>query len=107
MHRNLPTSSLVLSALLLAAVLLSFVGNARAADFSGPARDMRTQLADKILPYWFDSAQDTNLGGYLLADDAVSGRRLPTEKQIVTQSRMIWAFSRAHLAGFSDTNRNY
>lgn len=95
------------SSLLLVAGFPDFVGNARAADFSGPARDMRTQLAQKILPYWFDTAQDTNLGGYLLADDAVSGRRLPTEKQIVTQSRMIWAFSRAHLAGFSDTNRNY
>ncbi|HTY87056.1 MAG TPA: AGE family epimerase/isomerase [Candidatus Acidoferrum sp.] len=68
---------------------------------------MRAQLADKILPYWFDTAQDTNRGGYLLADDAVRGRRQPMEKQIVTQSRMIWAFSRAHRAGFSDTSRNY
>ena len=63
----------------------------RAADFSGPAREMRTQLAEKILPYWFDTAQDTNRGGYLLADDAVHGRQLPAEKQIVTQSRMVWA----------------
>jgi len=80
---------------------------ARAADFSGPAREMRTQLAQKILPYWFDTAQDTNRGGYLLDADAVMGRKQPSEKQIVTQSRMVWAFSRAHLAGFSDTNRNY
>ena len=79
----------------------------RAADFSGPAREMRTQLAEKILPYWFDTAQDTNRGGYLLADDAVQDRQLATEKQIVTQSRMVWGFSRAHLAGFSSTNRNY
>ncbi len=102
MHRYLPASGLVCLVL-----LLGFDGNARAVDFSGPARDIRTQLAEKILPYWYDTAQDTNRGGYLLADDAVQGRRLPTEKQIVTQSRMIWAFSRAHLAGFSDSNRNY
>ena len=68
---------------------------------------MRTQLAEKILPYWYDTAQDTNRGGYLLADDALRGRRRPVEKQLVTQSRMVWGFSRAHLAGFSDTNRNY
>ena len=107
MHCHLPTSSLVLSALLLAVVFPGVAGNVRAADFSGPARDMRTQLAGKILPYWFDTAQDTNRGGYLLADDAVRGRRPPVEKQLVTQSRMVWGFSRAHLAGFSDTNRNY
>jgi mannose/cellobiose epimerase-like protein (N-acyl-D-glucosamine 2-epimerase family) len=78
-----------------------------AEDFSAQAREMKTDLAEKILPYWFDTAQDTNRGGYLLADDAVKGRGAATEKQIVTQSRMIWGFSHAHLAGFSDTNRNY
>ena len=79
----------------------------RAMDFSIPAREMRTQLAEKILPYWFDTAQDTRHGGYLLDDDAVKGRGTPTEKQIVTQSRMVWAFSLAQIEGYSDTNRNY
>jgi len=68
---------------------------------------MKAQLAEKILPYWFDTAQDTNHGGYLLNDDAVKGRRTPPEKQIVTQSRMVWAFSLAQIEGYSDTNRNY
>jgi mannobiose 2-epimerase len=84
-----------------------FITSARAEDFSAPAREMKAQLAEKILPYWFDMAQDTNRGGYLLADDAVQGRSQPTEKQIVTQSRMVWGFSRAHLEGFSDAKRNY
>ncbi len=83
------------------------VASVRAGDFSAPASEMKTQLAAKILPYWFDTAQDTNRGGYLLADDAVKGRGVPYEKQIVTQSRMVWAFSLAHIEGFSDTNRNY
>lgn len=93
------------SALLTAAGF--FIASARAGDFSTPAREVKAQLAEKILPYWFDTAQDTNHGGYLLADDAVKGRSLPEEKQIVTQSRMVWGFSHAHLAGFSDPNRNY
>jgi mannose/cellobiose epimerase-like protein (N-acyl-D-glucosamine 2-epimerase family) len=107
MHRHSPKLYQAFSALVLAAMFTGIADDGRAADFSGPAREMRTQLADKILPYWFDTAQDTNRGGYLLADDAVRGRRVPTEKQIVTQSRMVWGFSRAHLAGFSSTNRNY
>ena len=107
MQRHLLTSVRLFASCLLVAGFLNLIGSARAADFSGPARDMRTQLADKVLPYWFDTAQDTNRGGYLLDDDAVRGRRLPAEKQIVTQSRVLWAFSRAQIAGFSDTNRNY
>ena len=79
----------------------------RAMDFSTPAREMKAQLAGKILPYWFDTAQDNQRGGYLLDDDAVKGRSTPSEKQIVTQSRMVWAFSLAQIEGYSDTNRNY
>ena len=105
MHSKSFAASLSFCAFFIAATF--FIASARAEDFSAPAREMKTQLADKILPYWFDTAQDTNRGGYLLADDAVQGRGQPTEKQIVTQSRMVWGFSRAHLEGFSDANRNY
>jgi mannobiose 2-epimerase len=91
----------------LVAVLATLAAPGRAMDFSTPAREMKAQLAQKILPYWYDTAQDTRRGGYLLADDAVKGRSVPAEKQIVTQSRMIWTFSLAQLEGYSDTNRNY
>ncbi|HEX2583098.1 MAG TPA: AGE family epimerase/isomerase [Chlamydiales bacterium] len=74
-------------------------------DLPSAARAMQTRLVDKILPYWFDTTQDTYRGGYLLNDHEVHGQRQPIEKQIVTQSRMIWTFSHVHLAGFS--NRNY
>jgi len=83
------------------------VVSGKAEGFSVPARQMKTQLAEKVLPYWFDTAQDTNQGGYLLADDAVKGYSIPREKQIVTQSRMVWGFSLAQIEGYSDTNRNY
>jgi mannobiose 2-epimerase len=91
----------------LAAALATLPAPGRAMDFSTPAREMKAQLAQKILPYWYGTAQDTNRGGYLLADDAARGRSVPAEKQIVTQSRMIWAFSLAQLEGYSDTKRNY
>ncbi len=70
------------------------------------AREFKTQLAEKILPYWYDTAQDTERGGYLLSDD-LKGKKPPTEKQLVSQTRMIWGFSHAHLKGFSDARRNY
>ena len=107
MYFNWPMFGFILRAFLLAATLpLTFL-HADLADISDSAREMRTQLAEKILPYWFDTAQDAKRGGYLLNDDEVYGRKQPTEKQIVTQSRMIWGFSHAHLSGFSNANRNY
>jgi mannobiose 2-epimerase len=96
-----------LCALHFVAVIFFAAVSGRAEDFSVPAREMKTQLAEKVLPYWFDTAQDTNRGGYLLADDAVRGRSVPTEKQVVTQSRMVWTFSLAQIEGYSDMNRNY
>lgn len=77
-----------------------------ASTFQEIARDQRALLADKVLPYWFDTAQDRQHGGYLLADD-VKGRGLAREKQLVSQSRMIWGFSLAHRKGFSTPGRNY
>lgn len=91
----------------LAAIFSITAVRGRSVDFSASARQMNAQLAEKILPYWYDTAQDTNRGGYLLDADAVEGRRMPSEKQIVTQTRMVWAFSLAQIKGFSDTNRNY
>ncbi|MDD2468399.1 MAG: AGE family epimerase/isomerase, partial [Desulfobulbus sp.] len=72
------------------------------APLADRARDYRAQLAEKILPYWFDTAQDRINGGYLLSDPG------PTkEKAVVTQARMIWTFSIVHRKGFSDERRNY
>ncbi|HUA68025.1 MAG TPA: AGE family epimerase/isomerase [Candidatus Saccharimonadales bacterium] len=88
-------------------IFSTFDASGFAMDFSTPAREVKTQLVDRILPYWYDTAQDTNQGGYLLDDDAVKGRSVPSEKQIVTQSRMVWAFSLAQIEGYSGTNRNY
>src|SRR6266568_2437439 len=89
------------------AVLLSGIAPANAAaDFSASARALKAQLSGQVMPYWFDSAQDQEHGGYLLADD-LKGRGVAKEKQLVSQARMVWGFSHAHRKGFSDDRRNY
>ena len=98
------------SRLLLALVLVAWAGSAsplRAADLGTSARKIEDELRSKVLPYWFDTAQDKTNGGYLLADDAVKGRTKPTEKQIVSQARMVWTFAHVHVKGYRDPQRNY
>ncbi len=100
-HRSGP-ASIGLCALM----LLLATGPALARDLANYAADMREDLGDRILPYWHDTTLDTTNGGYVLADD-VQGRRAATEKQLVTQSRLIWTFCRVHLRGYGDEKRNY
>lgn len=92
----------------LVCVLLAALAPLRAGtDFAAEATNYRRTLAEKILPYWYDTAIDWTRGGYVLADDAAKGRGVPDEKQIVTQARMIWTFSLAHRKGFSTAQRDY
>ena len=88
------------------ALILLASGSVLARELSNYAADMREDLTEKILPYWFDTTLDKTNGGYVLADD-VQNQRPATEKQIVTQSRLIWTFSRVHLKGFGDENHSY
>jgi len=78
-----------------------------AADCAQSAREFKAQLREKIMPYWYDTAIDKANGGYLLSDDAAKKAPPAREKQLVTQSRMIWGFSHAHLKGLSTSERNY
>ena len=71
------------------------------------ATEMKGQLVQRVLPYWYDTAIDHEHGGYILSDDAAKKAPPATEKQLVTQTRMIWGFSHAHLKGLSDAKRNY
>ncbi|MBI5386588.1 MAG: AGE family epimerase/isomerase [Verrucomicrobia bacterium] len=96
------------SALVAFIALLALLPNfGIAAPLADSARGYKIQLAEKILPYWFDTAQDTVNGGYLLSDDFLKGRSQPKEKQLVSQARMIWTFSLVHRKGYSDARRNY
>lgn len=93
------------------------------------ARELDLYLREKVMPYWWDTAVDFRNGGYVLSDrldpspNAVDPwpRRLLSllsskvhlhahrerEKQLVSQSRMLFIFSLAHRLGYSDGKRNY
>ncbi len=70
-----------------------------AGEFTADASRYRENLRNRVLPYWLETTRDTTNGGYLLCDDAVTGRCTPSEKQLVTQARMVWGFSLAHRSG--------
>jgi cellobiose epimerase len=78
-----------------------------AADRAQSAREFKHQLETKIMPYWYDTAVDQQHEGYLLSDDAAKKAPPATEKQLVTQSRMVWGFAHAHRKGLSTADRNY
>ena len=104
----LPRPSLLWNAAL---VCVGFLGcmplDLPAASRSATAMLFKNQLAEKIMPYWFDTAIDRTNGGYVLADEGTSQASAAREKQLVTQSRMIWGFSHAHRNGLSTPQRNY
>ena len=79
----------------------------RAKERAQYAAELKDQLVHKILPYWYDTAIDRTNGGYVLSDDAARKAPSATEKQLVTQSRMIWGFSHAHLKGLGDGKHDY
>jgi mannobiose 2-epimerase len=89
------------------ALLLAFCSAGVASDLSAHARELKAQLLEKVLPYWYDTAIDGTNGGYVLADDAAKPARPATEKQVVTQSRMVWGFAHAYAKGYRDPRRDY
>jgi|YNPNPStandDraft_1061719.scaffolds.fasta_scaffold00574_17 mannobiose 2-epimerase len=78
-----------------------------AADLPTRARQWKDEVASKIMPYWYDKTVDWQRGGYVLSDDALRKPQPASEKQIVTQSRMVWGFSHAHIKGWRDPKRDY
>jgi mannose 2-epimerase len=71
------------------------------------AHEYKRQLVEQVLPYWHDTGVDRVHGGYLLSDDAARKVGPATEKQLVSQARMIWGFSHAHLKHLEDGKRDY
>jgi cellobiose epimerase len=91
---------------LLVATILAGGAQVPGADLAKEAGQWRADLTTQILPYWYDTAQDARRGGYVLADD-LTGPGRARDKQLVSQSRMVWGFAHAHLKGLSDTKRDY
>lgn len=88
-------------------LLLTCVGISAERDKAVLARQIRSDLVEKIMPYWHHTGVDRTNGGYILFDDARNKAGEPREKQLVTQSRMIWGFSHAHLKQLGTTNLDY
>jgi mannobiose 2-epimerase len=77
-----------------------------ASELGDLAREFKAELVEKVMPYWHDTTLDQTNGGYLLADD-LRALRTATEKQLVTQSRLVWTFSHAAQHGLADGKRDY
>jgi len=67
---------------------------------------MKSDLQNKVFPYWYDKTVDWENGGYLL-DATIEGQGKPKDKMIVSQARMLWGFSHAQLKGLGDPQRDY
>ncbi|MFM8357269.1 MAG: AGE family epimerase/isomerase, partial [Verrucomicrobiota bacterium] len=91
----------------LAACLPARLRAASRPDFSAEAATWRRLLADRVLPWWLRETVDPAAGGYRLAHDAVQGAQVPSEKQVVTQARLVWGFSRAHSEKLGGPARDY
>ncbi|MHB1307140.1 MAG: AGE family epimerase/isomerase [Limisphaerales bacterium] len=93
--------------LLVTTLVLPSTPPARSDDFGPDAVRFSRQITGKILPYWYDTTVDWDRGGYLLSDDVAQKAPPAREKQLVTQSRMIWGFSHAVVKGYRDSQRDY
>lgn len=62
-------------------------------SLAGRAAEYRTELSERIIPFWLDHAPDREYGGHFscLTGD---GRVFDTDKFVWMQSRLVWTFSR-------------
>ena len=74
---------------------------AQAAVFAAQAETWRRQLAERVMPYWYDITLDREDGGYRLPQGDVA------ERPLVSQARLIWGFSHAWRHGIRDPQRDY
>ncbi len=100
-HLSLPLTALCSPAMKWSLAWLLIAGAARlaAAPLEEHAAAYRDQLTQRILPYWL-ATLDPIHGGFLLSADALSGPGNVTEKQLVSQARMVWTFAHAHRHGW-------
>jgi mannobiose 2-epimerase len=111
-HRSIPwtlgpTASLGVALGLACLICLAMPGSTWADDVALRRHGQRldAQFRQQFIPYWYDTTVDHERGGYLLADD-LRGRRQATEKQLVSQARMVWSFAHFHLKGVRDPQRD-
>jgi mannobiose 2-epimerase len=66
---------------------------------------LRENLIEYIVPFWYPRCIDETHGGYILSYDSDGEFTGDDDKMLVTQSRMLWFFSRLERDGYG--NRKY
>ena len=56
-------------------------------------RQIKEHVDQELLPFWEERGVDTRYGGYLVCCDSQGKVNEDADKYIVTQTRMIWAYS--------------
>jgi len=62
------------------------------ADFKKLAQQYKSELLDKVIPFWLEKSQDKECGGYFTCLDR-EGNVFDTDKFIWLQGREVWMFS--------------
>ena len=61
-------------------------------EFKKLAQQYKSELLDKVLPFWLENSQDKEFGGYFTCLDR-EGKVFDTDKFIWLQGREVWMFS--------------
>ena len=64
-------------------------------DFKKLAQQYKTELLDKVLPFWLSNSQDREYGGYFTCLDR-DGSVYDTDKFIWLQCREVWMFAKLY-----------
>ena len=62
-------------------------------DFKKLAQQYKSELLDKVLPFWLENSQDKEFGGYFTCLDR-EGKVFDTDKFIWLQGREVWMLDR-------------
>ena len=64
-------------------------------DFKQLAAQYKSELLDKVIPFWLEKSQDTECGGYFTCLER-NGDVFDTDKFIWMQGREVWMFSKLY-----------
>ena len=64
-------------------------------DFKQLAEQYRSELLDRVVPFWLNKSQDTEFGGYFTCLDR-DGSVYDTDKFIWLQGREVWMFAKLY-----------
>ena len=75
--------------------LPSLTGGVGGGSFSSLAQLYKSELLDRVVPFWLNKSQDTEFGGYFTCLDR-DGSVYDTDKFIWLQGREVWMFAKLY-----------